>query len=89
MRDYGHPTLKPTILVGTVTWLPQFDQKDKPKAKQKANAKPKAKSTLVTCWQQGGKTKVRGNRNLKESQVYPVQFALAVVRAQWPKLARR
>lgn len=89
MSDYGHACLKPTILVGTVTWLPQFAHKDKPKAKQKAKAKPKAKSTLVTRWQQGGTTKVRGNRILKESQVYPVKFGLAVVHAQWPELAKR
>lgn len=105
MGDYGHGSRKPTILVGTVAWLPQFAQKpkakqkattkpkqmDKPKAKKndKPKATPKAKSTLVTRWHQGGTTKVRGNSNLKESQVYPVQFALAVVRAQWPELAKR
>ena len=63
------------------------------KAAGKATAKAKAKTAtsshvkLAKVTTRGGKKQVTGNKvALKNSQVYPVQFAVAVVRKHWPHL---
>jgi hypothetical protein len=65
---------------------PQPTAKAKAKGKAKAKASLKASmKALVRRRMKNGKEQVFGQKHeLKESQVYPARFALAVVKAHWP-----
>ena len=92
MSNFGHEMPKPTVLRGTARWFhnlhpptPLLPIKKKPAAR--IQKKPAAYVTTKTIDKDGHvKRQVTGRcKALKASQVYPVKFALAVVRLQFPE----
>ena len=77
MSSYGHDSKKPTVLVGTTGYLGAI--------RDKAVSLPRTThGRLATTEYKGGKKHVTGVKDeLKTSQVYPVQFALMVVRSHY------
>ncbi len=92
LGGFGHALMKPTVLVGTVAWLPQLHRSQKRKScpgkkggAEKGRAKKGgAKAAAYTVYvSQKGRRCVTGNVNeLKKSAHYPVDFVCGVVRAQ-------
>jgi hypothetical protein len=113
MSAFGHVMPKPTVLVGTASWIHEIHDPQRgasssdahvavlPLKKRPAAAKSKARAaklvkklTVLSHSVQhhaytvktdaDGKKRVTGKKGtLKESQVYPVKFALMVVRKHW------
>ena len=93
MRNFGHPTPKCTWLFGTPGWLPTLRAPVSGEARRQArrqitpSAKPKrAVQLAIRGVNKHGRATYTGALGaLKQSQVYPAKFALAVVRAHFPQ----
>ena len=83
-KAFGHAQPKPTALVGTAQWLEDLQAQAKEK---RHGAKKSKRDKLFESRVESGKVKITGiHKKLKASQVYPVQFALALVRHHWPSI---
>lgn len=86
MKDFGHPNNKATTLYGNASWLEGFgrtgpSRKYRAEKGRKALSRPFVTKTKAT----GGKSVTGLKAMLKDSQVYPVPFVLAVVSSHWPE----
>lgn len=85
MQGFGHPSKKGTRLVGTAEWLPQL--KAPPAKKTKKGKVQKGAVPLYSSRRRadGSRATTGCKKAMKNSQVYPAAFALAVVKANYPE----
>ena len=80
MSLYGHTSRKHTLLYGTPPWLHSYQAR----ATKRSNTEPLTPLTTTTVGKGGIKATTGRRAYLQASQVYPVKFALAIMRSHWP-----
>lgn len=89
MAAFGHDMPKPTVLMGNSGWLADFPSPEitAKYSKDKKKAQGKRTSAYSIKVSPDGHKAVTGKRAaLKSSQVYPVRFALEVVKNAFPQI---